>query len=101
MLLKPGTRLRSTACSTEAIVVQAPADDVDLRCGGATMAPHGSEISAAELDSRFETGSQVGKRYVDGQDTLEILVTKPGKGGLSIGEQLLSEKAVKKLPSSD
>ena len=35
--LKAGTRLRSAVCTTEVIVTAAPADDLDVRCGGAPM----------------------------------------------------------------
>ena len=41
MQLKAGSRLQSAVCDTQAIVVRAPKDDVDLRCGGHPMVPPG------------------------------------------------------------
>ena len=42
----------------------------------------------------------MGKRYVDA-DGSEILVTKAGKGTLSIGSTPLQVKEAKPLPASD
>jgi hypothetical protein len=39
--LKPGTRLRSAVCSTELMVIQAPAAEVEITCGGSPMLPLG------------------------------------------------------------
>jgi hypothetical protein len=102
MELKPGLRLRSTVCSTEAIIIKAPAGDADLRCGGFPVTLLGKEVAAsAQPDSAFQTGTLIGKRYVDENDDLEVLVTKAGKGSLSLGNAPLKEKPAKKLPSSD
>ena len=53
------------------------------------------------LDPRFASGSLLGKRYIDGSLGLEALCTKAGPGTLAVGEQPLSVKAAKPLPSSD
>ena len=37
MKLPMGTRLRSTVDTTEVVVVTAPPEDIDLRCGGRPM----------------------------------------------------------------
>ncbi len=37
MELKPGTRLRSTVCETQVVVVRAPSEPVELACGGAPL----------------------------------------------------------------
>ena len=34
----------------------------------------------------FNAGTLVGKRYTDEGETIELLVTKPGDGSLSIGD---------------
>lgn len=102
MELKPGTRLRSAADSTEVIVVRAPAHDVDLRCGGCPVIEHGADVrSGAAPDPAHAGGTQVGKRYTDAAATLEVLCTKAGDGALSIGDEPLVEKGAKPLPSSD
>ena len=55
----------------------------------------------ASLDPAAKEGTQIGKRYVDEGGTLELLCTKPGEGSLALGDQLLSLKEAKPLPSSD
>ena len=46
MQLKPGTRLKSTTCASEVVVVKAPSDDIDVRCGGQPMVPLGELVLA-------------------------------------------------------
>ncbi len=101
MLLKSGQRLQSTACDTQVIVVRAPVTELDLRCGGAPMAPIGGEVTRSELDPGHAGGTLMGKRYGLDESGLEILCTKPGAGSLSIGADALPEKGAKALPSSD
>ena len=100
--LKPGARLKSAVCATEVMVVRAPAEALDLRCGGAPMlAPNEAGGAEARLDPAFAAGSLVGKRYVDGTDRLELLCTKGGQGSLSLGTEPLGVKQARALPSSD
>jgi hypothetical protein len=102
MQLKVGSRLQSAVCETQAMVVRAPKDDVDLRCGGhAMVAPGGAAADGAALDSAHSTGSAMGKRYADEDLGLELLITKAGAGSLSIGSTPLGLKEAKPLPSSD
>ena len=101
MELKPGFRLRSAVCETEAIIIKSPVGDTDLRCGGVPVASIGSAPSGDAVHPAFQGGTLIGKRYVDDEDRLEVLVTKPGKGSFSLGEILLKEKPAKKLPSTD
>ena len=35
--LTPGTRLKSTVCTTEIMVITAPAEGIDIMCGGEPM----------------------------------------------------------------
>lgn len=113
MIVKPGLRLRSAVCDTEVIVVRAPAAELDLRCGGQPMLPFGAAPpdSAAAPDSAatpaalasiapgLDQGTMLGKRYGDAE--LEILVTRPGKGSVSVGGEPLPVIEPRKLPSSD
>lgn len=102
MELKPGMRLRSVTCTTEMIVVRTTPGDVDLRCGGHPMVAMGAaaaDVTAQTLDPVFSTATLVGKRYASGD--LEVLCTKPGAGGLSLGTEPLEIKGAKALPSSD
>ena len=102
MQLKPGARLRAVADTTEIIVVKAPADDVDLRCGGHPVIAHGEEPpSGVSLDPAHAGGTQIGKRYTNGDAALEVLCTKAGEGALTVGDEPLVLKEAKPLPSSD
>lgn len=101
MPLQAGTKLRSAADSTEVIVVRAPSEDVDLRCGGNPMLAAGQANGQLPLDPQFADGTQLGKRYTDETSGLEVLCTKAGPGSLSIGATMLVIKQAKPLPSSD
>ena len=102
MELKAGTRLRSLADDTEVVVVKAPAEAVDLRCGGHAMVPLGEDAaSGAAPEPGFDEGTQLGKRYTDETTGIELLCTKAGKGSLSLGADPLVLKGAKPLPSSD
>jgi len=46
VVLKPGARLRSAVCTTEGMVIQAPAAPVVLTCGAAPLAPLGAPVPA-------------------------------------------------------
>jgi hypothetical protein len=100
--LKAGTRMRSAVCTTEVMVIQAPADDVDVRCGGAPLLDLAAkpEPGAAPAPSAA-AGTQLGKRYVSAAGDLELLCTKPGAGSLTLGDAALTIKGAKPLPSSD
>ena len=100
MELKPGTRLASAVCATEAIVVKAPGGDVDLTCGGAAMSEPGGEKSGSPASGLAE-GTMMGKRYVNEDESLEVLCTKPGDGSIGIGDVALALKDAKPLPASD
>jgi hypothetical protein len=101
-VLKTGSRLRSAVCSTEVMLVKAPATDVVICCGGVPMldpaAPKPSGLSIA-ADSR--TSTALGKRYVNPAGDLELLCTKPGEGSLAVAGVPLALKEAKALPSSD
>ncbi len=100
MQLKAGTRLISSVCSTEAVVVKAPDQDIAVTCGGAPMSTSG-DAAAGELSPDASGGTLLGKRYVNEDESLELLCTKPGDGSLGIGSYLLSVKETKPLPASD
>jgi hypothetical protein len=100
--LKPGTKLRSVVCSTEVIVVRAPADPVDLRCGGrALVTDSGPAAPEAEPEPGFDGGTLLGKRYTDDDKSFELLCTKAGSGSLSLGDIPLQLSGAKPLPASD
>ncbi len=102
MTLKPGTRLFSAVCTTEMIAVKAPAGEVELTIGGAVPV-----ASAADRDGTGVVadghggGASMGKRYVDDDETVELLCTKAGDGIPAIGGVPLQLKEAKALPASD
>jgi len=100
--LRPGLRLKSAVCNTEVMVVAAPEADIEITCGGTPLVELGAAPqSGATIAEAAAAGTQIGKRYVNAAGNLELLCTKPGKGSLSAGGELLVLKAAKPLPSSD
>jgi hypothetical protein len=99
--LKAGLRLRSATDACEVVVVKAPADAVDLRCGGHAFLPADAEVTPQSIEAGFDEGTQLGKRYADDELGLELLCTKAGEGAISVGETLLPMKGAKPLPASD
>lgn len=100
--VRPGARFQSAVCDTQVAVVKATGPTADLRCGGQPLLPMGEErpADAAPVDGHGE-GTLMGKRYVDADDSIEVLCTKPGTGSLSMGDDPLVLKDAKPLPSSD
>jgi hypothetical protein len=101
MELKPGTRLESTTCDTQVVVVRAPAGDVDVRCGGQPMVAVGAGGDRVDPDPEQAEGTLLGKRYADEDLGIELLCTKGGAGSLTVDGTRLPIKGAKPLPSSD
>ena len=96
--MKPGTKLKSTVCDTEVMVIRGSGAVVE--CGGAPMAEE-RPAERGTLSPGSAQGTQIGKRYVDAAGSLELLCVKAGKGSLSIGGVPLQLKDAKPLPASD
>lgn len=100
--LKAGARFKSAVCDTQVMVVKAPAGEHELCCGGAPMiAAAAPAAEGAVLDPAHAAGTLIGKRYVNADESLELLCTKGGQGSLSLGATPLEVKQAKQLPSSD
>lgn len=100
--LKAGARLKSTVCTTEVIVVKAPAGDVEVTCGGASMLAGTETVTDRGTPAADAAGgTALGKRYVNADESLEILCTKAGEGSLGANGALLVLKEAKPLPASD
>ncbi len=98
-IFKPGVKLSSAVCKTQIMALRVPASELDVKCGGVPM-----QIGDPEqlLDAVGEmSGTLVGKRYVDEQDTMEFLCTRGGEGTVSVNGKALDIKQAKQLPSSD
>jgi hypothetical protein len=98
---RAGQQLVSAVDSTAVIIIRAPAGECALTCGGVAMADAGQPVTAAEPDPSLLGGTQLGKRYVDEADTIQVLCTKPGRGTLALDGQPLVIQAAKPLPASD
>ncbi len=96
--MKTGSRLLSSVCDTEVMVIKAA--DIELACGGAPMVDaRASDVG--DVAPGFDSGTALGKRYVHEASGLQVLCVKPGVGSLSVEGEVLPELAAKKLPSSD
>lgn len=99
--LKAGGRFKSAVCDTQVMVIKAPAGEHDLRCGGVEMIAPAAAATGAALDAAHAGETLIGKRYVNADESLELLCTKGGKGSLSLNGTALEVKQAKQLPSSD
>ena len=98
---RAGQQLVSAVDSTAVIVIRAPAGEVALTCGGVAMTAPGEVVAGAEPDPSLMGGTQIGKRYVDAADTIQVLCTKAGSGTLAVDGKPLMIQAAKPLPASD
>ena len=123
---RAGQQLVSAVDSTAVIVIRAPEAEGTLTCGGVAMAvpdhagpaqagppqagppqagpPQAGPaqpVAAAEPDPSLMGGTQIGKRYVDEADTIQVLCTKAGNGTLALDGKPLVLQAAKPLPASD
>ena len=98
--MKVGQRLKSAVCDAEVMVIKW-GDQQALTCGGVEMVPSDSDAPAAEANPDQSHGCLIGKRYVNQEETLEILCVKSGDGSLWCDGGELMTKDTKKLPSSD
>jgi hypothetical protein len=97
-----GTRLRSSVCSTEMIVVKAADHQVQVSCGGAPMLEAGSAGGlTGDPDPTYAQGTHLGKRYFHRSSGLELLCVKAGRGSLSVDGDSFEVKSAQPLPSSD
>jgi hypothetical protein len=101
-ILKAGARFKSAVSDAQVMIVKAPAGEFELGCGGVAMVggtaplPEGAALAAGDAGEVL-----IGKRYVNADETLEMLCTKGGKGTLSLDGAALEIKQAKQLPSSD
>jgi hypothetical protein len=102
MELKNGARLRSQVDATEVIVVRGVPGDVDLSCGGHPMVDlQAAPAEGLSVADGLDGGTQLGKRYTNEAGDVELLVTKPGGGTLTLDGEALDLKTAKPLPASD
>ncbi|HLI37938.1 MAG TPA: hypothetical protein VKV80_11445 [Streptosporangiaceae bacterium] len=98
---RAGQQLVSAVDSTAVIIIRAPEGECTLTCGGVAMVAPGEPVSAAQPDPALMGGTQIGKRYVDEADTIQVLCTKAGDGTLALDGKPLVIQAARPLPASD
>jgi hypothetical protein len=98
---RAGQQLVSVVDSTAVIVIRAPEAECTLTCGGVAMAAPDQPVQATDPDPALMGGTQIGKRYVDEADTIQVLCTKAGQGTLALDGKPLVIQAAKPLPASD
>ena len=98
---RAGQQLVSAVDSTAVIIIKAPAAECTVTCGGVAMVVAGEAVTAAAPDPSLMGGTQIGKRYVDEADTIQVLCTKAGNGTLALDGKPLVLQAAKPLPASD
>ena len=98
-VLKAGARFKSAVCDTQVMVIKAPAGEHTLQCGGAdVIAP--TAIASGTLDAALAGDTLIGKRYVNADESVELLCTKGGKGSLVFNGTVMEVKQAKHLPPS-
>jgi len=99
--LKAGARFKSAVCDTQIMVIKAPAGEFELACGGAAMVAPAAVVGEATLSAAHAGETLIGKRYVNADESVELLCTKGGKGALVLNGVPMEVKQAKQLPSSD
>ncbi|MGE0384165.1 MAG: hypothetical protein AB7Q97_05495 [Gammaproteobacteria bacterium] len=98
--LKAGLKLKSAVCTAEVMIVK-PGAVSALTCGGSPMLAPGESAPAGAALAAGGEGCKVGKRYVNADQSLEVLCVKAGNGALAADGVELQLKEAKPLPSSD
>ena len=101
MALKAGGKWKSAVCETQVMVVKAPAGEFELACGGAAMLSGAAAAPAGLTLTPGAAETLIGKRYVNADESVELLCTKGGKGALVLNGTPMEVKQAKQLPSSD
>jgi len=101
MKLKTGQTLSSVTDDASVLVIKAADRELSLTCGGVEMTNARSAGERVPMVGRAAEGTAIGKRYVDDDNTVELLCTKSGDGDLAIDGTPLAVKAAKQLPASD
>jgi hypothetical protein len=99
--LRPGQKLTSAVCTAEVVIVRAPAEDLDVGCGGVPMVERPGPAPSGVPDPAFGEGPLLGKRYADEDSGLEVLCSRAGTGSLTANGRVLQLKGAKPLPASD
>jgi hypothetical protein len=96
-----GQSLHSVYDEATFVVVRVPRVEVTVTCGGVEMLTFRPATHEPRVDSAGDDRIQLGKRYVDDDQTVELLCVKPGGGPVAVNGAPLRAKVAKPLPASD
>lgn len=99
MAVSTGSQLRSAATSASIVVVRGTEADGTLAAAGSELLPDAESNSSPSATPGDVL--PVGKRFVDAESGLELLVVAPGAGPLTFADRELTVKDAKPLPASD
>lgn len=100
--LKPGMRLKSAVSDVEIMVVKGnPGIAVNLCCGGEPVLEMGEQANADASRADIDGETLMGKRYVNAEQSIELLCTRGGQGALSVDDTPMTPREARALPSSD
>ncbi|WP_216893647.1 hypothetical protein [Nocardia alni] len=100
--LMPGVRIFSAVDTTEFVVVRAPAEPIELIIGGAPAAlSPAARPWTAKVSAPANSGTALGRRYVNLTETIELLCAKSGFGMPVIAGEVLRIKQAAPLFASD
>ena len=97
--LTPGTRLKSTVCTTEIMVITAPAEGIDIMCGGEPMNSDG-QGNGGSAHQEHAAGSILGKRYTN-EEGGPGSVVRERRRGVAVGRRLSNESEGRNETSQD
>ena len=97
---KPGQRLKSCICATEVMIIKY-VGAAEISCGGVSMASVNEAVKQGKAGPEFMRGTEMGKRYINDEGSIELLCVKAGAGSLAVDGVALAVKKAKPLPSSD
>lgn len=95
---KVGERLRSQVSSAQLVVIRAQGE-LEIACDGVPLARAGDELASGGTSAGAPI--EVGKRYEDPEEAVELLCVAAGTGELSVNGVPLQLKVPKPLPASD
>ena len=82
-------------------MVKAPGEPIDLRGSGHSFSTIDTDVTAQNIETGLDGGTQLGKRYVDESLGLDLLCTRADKSSISVDNAILGLKPAKALPASD
>ncbi len=97
---KVGERLRSRVSSVSLVVVRVDRLDIEITCGGESVARSGDELTTSAV-AADGPAIEMGKRYEDPDGTVEVLCVAAGAGELAVNGTPLQLKTPRPLPASD